>query len=52
MSGFALLSEAQLHEGLARLELDLASGAWAERHGALLQVGDLDIGYRLVVAER
>jgi SAM-dependent methyltransferase len=52
MSGFALLSEVQLHEGLARLELDLASGAWAERHGALLQVGDLDIGYRLVVAER
>lgn len=36
---------------LARLEHDLNSGAWTERYGHLLQLDDLDIGYRLVVAE-
>lgn len=35
---------------LARLEDDLASGAWAERYGALLAQDAQDFGYRLVVA--
>ncbi|MFM5906452.1 MAG: class I SAM-dependent methyltransferase [Novosphingobium sp.] len=35
---------------LARLEADLASGAWAAGHGDLLAREDLDCGYRLVVA--
>lgn len=38
--------------GLARLRRDLASGAWRERHGHLLERQSLDLGYRLVVAAR
>ena len=36
---------------LRRLEEDLASGAWAERYGALLDRAGCDCGYRLVVAK-
>jgi SAM-dependent methyltransferase len=39
-----------LAEGISRLDADLASGAWAERHGHLLELDELDIGYRLVIA--
>jgi SAM-dependent methyltransferase len=38
--------------GLARLRHDLDDGTWSERHGALLDLPELDIGYRLVVARR
>jgi SAM-dependent methyltransferase len=34
---------------LARLEKDLACGAWGDRHGDLLSLDSLDCGYRLVV---
>ncbi|WP_284124179.1 class I SAM-dependent methyltransferase [Parerythrobacter aestuarii] len=37
-------------EGAQRLEQDLASGAWAERHAALLDAESADMGYRLVTA--
>jgi len=37
--------------GLARLERDLGSGAWRRRHSALLAQPELDLGYRLVVAD-
>ena len=33
-----------------RLAADLASGAWHERNAALLDLDELDGGYRLVVA--
>jgi SAM-dependent methyltransferase len=36
---------------LAKLEQDLASGAWAERYGHLMELESLDVGYRLVVAD-
>jgi SAM-dependent methyltransferase len=36
-------------DALARLEGDLASGAWAERHSHLLDLDSCDLGYRLVV---
>jgi SAM-dependent methyltransferase len=52
MSGFALLSPAELSEGLGRLESDLASGAWRARHESLLTAEALDVGYRLVVRGR
>jgi SAM-dependent methyltransferase len=39
-----------LDEGLARLEADLASGEWARRYRSLLDLDELDAGYRLVVA--
>jgi hypothetical protein len=35
---------------LARLERDLASGAWQERYGHLLALDELDTGYRLVIS--
>jgi SAM-dependent methyltransferase len=51
ISSFAKLPEGQLADGLARLRADLASGAWERRHGALRAREQLDLGYRLVVAE-
>ena len=40
----------ELAPGLARLEDDLRSGAWEERHADLLALDELDLGYRLLVA--
>ena len=41
---------AETNEGLARLRADLASGAWADRYGAIASGETLDVGYRVVVA--
>jgi SAM-dependent methyltransferase len=38
-------------DGLARLEADLESGAWAQRHAGLLAREQLDLGYRLLIAD-
>jgi hypothetical protein len=43
---------ADVTAGLARLEADLAGGAWARRHGHLLGRVELDLGYRLVIGGR
>jgi hypothetical protein len=51
MSVLAQPGEAVVAPGIARLRADLASGAWHERHAALLGRSVLDAGYRLVVAE-
>lgn len=40
----------ELADGLARLEDDVRSGAWAERHADLLALEELDLGYRLLVS--
>ena len=37
--------------GLARLRRDLDDGAWLAANGALRSLAELDVGYRLVVAE-
>jgi SAM-dependent methyltransferase len=50
-SSFAKLGEAELAGGLACLRADLASGAWQRRHGHVLAERELDLGYRLVVAD-
>jgi hypothetical protein len=34
---------------VARLESDLESGEWKRRHADLLDLDELDLGYRLVV---
>jgi hypothetical protein len=52
ISSFAQIGAAHLREGLARLADDLESGRWGARHGALRDQESLDIGYRLVTAER
>jgi SAM-dependent methyltransferase len=49
ISGFAKLRDVE--PGLARLRSDLASGAWERRFGALRGRAEIDLGYRLVVAE-
>jgi hypothetical protein len=36
--------------GIRRLGADLDSGAWHARHGDLLELAELDLGYRLLVA--
>jgi SAM-dependent methyltransferase len=40
----------ELAPGLAQLEEDVRSGAWAERHADLVDRDELDLGYRLLVA--
>lgn len=37
--------------GLARLRRDLEDGTWSRRHGHLLDRAEIDLGYRLVVAD-
>jgi len=37
---------------LERLERDLTSGNWERRNAELRHRADLDVGYRLVIAER
>jgi hypothetical protein len=52
-AGISVLAKrdpAELAPGLARLEEDLRTGAWAERHAELLALDELDLGYRLLVS--
>ena len=50
-SALQQVDQAALERGLRRLEHDLASGAWRERFGALLQEQTMDYGLRLVVTD-
>src|SRR5215470_9107355 len=50
ISGFTKLADVE--PGLARLRADLADGTWERRHGHLRQREAVDLGYRLVVAEK
>jgi SAM-dependent methyltransferase len=43
------LAEPAAQPALERLRADLASGAWTKRHVHLLDLDELDLGYRLVV---
>jgi SAM-dependent methyltransferase len=49
--GISSFAREDFAEGIARLAADLDSGAWARKHECLLRRTELDIGYRLVVAE-
>src|SRR5207244_2524855 len=51
ISSFSLLPQAALEPGLGRLADDLASGVWDTRYGHLRERSELDVGYRLLVAE-
>jgi SAM-dependent methyltransferase len=51
ISVFGLLDPAEVDQMVATLAADLDSGEWERRNGALLQLDELDLGYRLVVAE-
>jgi hypothetical protein len=49
-SPLALADPAHIARGVARLSTDLDSGAWHRRHGHLLELNVLDLGYRLIVS--
>ena len=50
ISMFARLPDDAVASGLRQLDRDLASGAWQDRHADLLELDELDAGYRLLVA--
>jgi SAM-dependent methyltransferase len=52
ISTLARHSPDELADGLRRLRADIASGAWARRHADLLELDELDLGYRLLVGRR
>jgi SAM-dependent methyltransferase len=52
ISTFSFFTDDVIDAAMARLAADLESGAWHERHGALLDQDVADWGYRLVVAEQ
>jgi hypothetical protein len=43
-------TDPRIAAGLARLRADLESGGWARRHADLLELEELDLGYRLLTA--
>jgi SAM-dependent methyltransferase len=51
MSLFAMTPKNQVEEGLSCLSSDLQTGVWQRRHSGLLQMPELDLGYRLLIAE-
>jgi SAM-dependent methyltransferase len=51
ISSYALMQQEDLEEGLQRLAADLESGAWEARHKDILALKEIDLGYRLIVAE-
>jgi SAM-dependent methyltransferase len=50
-SGLALADPAVVARGVAALEEDLSSGTWQRRHADLADLPEIDLGYRLVVAD-
>ena len=51
MSTFALLDGRLVADGVAQLARDLTDRSWHSRYASLLTLPELDVGYRLVVAE-
>jgi hypothetical protein len=43
---------ARYDSAFEQLAADIGSGAWKARHSDLLERSEIDLGYRLVVAER
>jgi SAM-dependent methyltransferase len=50
ISVFARMDEGAVQDGVERLRRDLESGEWRRRNADLLELEELDAGYRLVVA--
>ena len=49
-SGLAQADQSVVARAIGRLQDDLRTGRWHERHGELLQLDQLDFGLRLIVA--
>ena len=52
ISGFNLIPAEAVARGTHDLAKDLETGEWERRYGGLLDMGEIDIGYRLLIAER
>jgi len=50
-SGIALLDQDTVEHAIAQLGRDLQRGVWNDRHHDLLHETELDLGYRLVIAQ-
>lgn len=50
-SSLQRMSQDEVDRGVEQLKVDLESGRWDERHGALRELPELDIGLRLLTAE-
>lgn len=48
ISSFQKADSDAVDQSIARLAEDLASGAWKNRHGAILDLAELDAGYRFL----
>jgi SAM-dependent methyltransferase len=51
ISVFHLLPEDEVAQALERLRADLGSGAWERRNAEILDLDEMDLGYRIVLAE-
>jgi hypothetical protein len=51
ISVFRLLEPEEVADAIDRLAADLDSGEWERRNGELLELDELDLGYRIVVTE-
>jgi len=52
-SGISTFSKiGNIDSQLARLQMDIESGAWKQRYSNLQDLGVLDLGYRLVIASK
>jgi hypothetical protein len=51
ISVFRLLPEPEVEAAVRALRADLESGAWARRNADILEREELDLGFRVVVAE-
>jgi hypothetical protein len=51
ISVFARCEAADVARAIERLRDDLQSGTWHKRHADLLALDELDLGYKLVIAE-
>jgi SAM-dependent methyltransferase len=51
MSFFSMTSKSAVQEGLSRLQADLLTGERERRHRELLRMTELDLGYRLLIAD-
>ncbi len=49
-ANISVFAKVDATEGIERLRADLESGEWQRRHGDLLDLDELDCGYRLLVA--
>ncbi len=51
ISGLALLDQGVVQSAMRRLASDIDDGTWYERYSGLADLEQLDLGYRMVVAE-